>query len=283
MKNLDFIKNYQKTLDVIRTEVFEYCKNNNRKSLVLGISGGIDSALCAAILRPVCDELNITLIGRYIHIKSNKQDEIDRAYLIGKEFCHNFESIDLSSQYDVFSNEIFKNEEIDYPVNKEKDFKIRAGNIKARMIMIYLYHLASLHQGLVISTDNLTEHLLGFWTICGDVGDYAPIQYLWKTEVYELSEYLLQYLPEKKKEALQLCIDCNATDGLGISNTDLDQILPDWKERHDNTKTGYKEVDIILSSYLKDGKFKDSLVIDRMKKSQFKRDGVVMISRDKLK
>lgn len=52
---------------------------------------------------------------------------------------------------------------------------IADGNIQARLRMIYLYNLASIHKGLVLSTDNQTEYQLGFWTIHGDVGDFNPI------------------------------------------------------------------------------------------------------------
>lgn len=106
--------------------------------------------------------------------------------------------------------------------------------------MIYLYNLASIHKGLVMSTDNQTEYQLGFWTIHGDVGDFDPIQGLWKTEVYELAKWLIGYYYGCgiKKEvdadgARKICDMCEAikksisltpTDGLGISNSDLDQI-----------------------------------------------------------
>lgn len=117
---------------------------------------------------------------------------------------------------------------------------ISKGNIQARLRMIYLYNLASIHKGLVMSTDNQTEYQLGFWTIHGDVGDFDPIQGLWKTEVYELAKWLIGYYYGCgiKKEvdadgARKICDMCEAikksmsltpTDGLGISNSDLDQI-----------------------------------------------------------
>ena len=130
-------------------------------------------------------------------------------------------------------------------------YKFRMGNIKARMRMIYLYNLAARTGGIVISNDNLTEFNLGFWTICGDVGDFAPIIGLWKTEVYQLAEYMVTYLDEYKSANLLSCITANATDGLGISSTDLDQILPDWRDRHQSTKGGYEEVDDIFKKYFK--------------------------------
>ncbi|HRW22022.1 MAG TPA: hypothetical protein P5509_08620, partial [Bacteroidales bacterium] len=83
---LSFLKESEMTRAIsnIREELETYIENNNIKSLVLGISGGIDSALCAALAKPVCDKLNVPLIGRYIHIGSNKPEEKERAIEIGK-------------------------------------------------------------------------------------------------------------------------------------------------------------------------------------------------------
>lgn len=123
--------------------------------------------------------------------------------------------------------------------------KVANGNIQARLRMMFLYNLASIHKGLVMSTDNQTEYQLGFWTIHGDVGDFDPLQDLWKTEVYGLAEYLRDMYLElycaatldkheesrewelywkAKFEAMEHSIALTPTDGLGISNSDLDQI-----------------------------------------------------------
>jgi NAD+ synthetase len=93
--------------------------------------------------------------------------------------------------------------------------KMRQGNMKARMRMMILYDLAQLYRGIVISTDNYTEFLTGFWTLHGDVGDYAPIINLWKSEVFFLSKFLLKECDENQKFALQQCIDATPEDGLG--------------------------------------------------------------------
>ena len=246
---MEKINDYSEMILKIQKELKDYILEANLKSLVLGISGGIDSAIVAAIAKPVVDELGIPLIGRSISIESNKPDEEERARLVGKQFCSDFEEVDLTEQYLVLKSF----DEMEGKAVNDNPFKIRMGNIKARMRMIYLYNIASRFNGLVLSTDNLTELNLGFWTICGDVGDYAMIQELWKTEVYDMSEFLVNVFKEQGDEdsatALNNCILCNATDGLGISNTDLDQILPDWKERHENTRSGYEEVDDIFISF----------------------------------
>jgi NAD+ synthetase len=237
---------YSKTVENLRKLLRDYILKSQVKSLVIGISGGIDSALVVALAKPVVDELQIPLIGRSISIQTNKEDEKERARLVGNAFCTDFSEIDLSEQYLIFK----KFDDMEGISENDIAYKIRMGNIKARMRMTYLYNLASKTKGLVLSTDNMTEWYCGFWTICGDVGDYGLIQELWKTEVYGMTEWLaLNAETTDEKEALLACVECNATDGLGISNTDLDQILPNWKDRHSNTRSGYAEVDEIFIGY----------------------------------
>ena len=143
---------------------------------------------------------------------------------------------------------------------------IANGNIQARCRMIHLYDIASIRKGLVMSTDNQTEYQLGFWTIHGDVGDFDPIQDLWKTEVYGLANYLQDHYKSKALEALrndykETCDNYKAmscaiynscklvpTDGLGISNSDLDQI----------GAKDYATVDDILSRFIPFENFRKS-------------------------
>lgn len=269
--------NYENAIKNIRNDLKNYIEKNGIKSLVLGISGGIDSALCAALAKPVCDELGIQLIGRSITLSGNKQDEIDRAEKIGKAFCHNFDEVYNLPAHSIWNCVNPEGWEVD-PDNKKQ--KTRSGNISARCRMIYLYDLAQLHDGMVLSTDNYTELLLGFWTLHGDVGDFGMIQNLWKTEVYEMSDWLIEneFEFENEKIALQLCVDCQATDGLGISNTDLDQIMPGWEG---TSRDGYKIVDQKLKNFVFDsiGDLDDP-VIHRFLKTEFKRNNPYNIKKE---
>lgn len=248
MNNLD----YSKVFEVLVTETKNYVKTNNLKAMVLGISGGIDSTVVAAICHEVSKQTGIPLIGRSLPIK-NKNDEFDTSKLVGKAFCNNFEVTNL---YEVF-NKFLTLVDGDN-LTSLRQTPIADGNIQARLRMIYLYNLASIYNGLVISTDNQTEYQLGFWTIHGDVGDFDPIQDLWKTEVYGLANYLQDHYKSKALEALrndykETCDNYKAmscaiynscklvpTDGLGISNSDLEQI----------GAKSYNEVDDILKTLI---------------------------------
>ena len=226
----------QKIIEKIRGMASDYLGVYNLKSVILGMSGGIDSAVVAALMSPVCRQTNIKLIGYCLPSSSNTNKESDRAIRVGKSLCNIFKIVDLD-EYGV-TNEFVMDGDERYPVTNDSiELKIRRGNIKARLRMIYLYDKAAKHNGLVLSTDNYTEYLLGFWTLHGDVGDLGIIQGLWKTEVYNVANYILRHEMEEGSELYKGFLDTiNAvpTDGLGITNSDLDQLGANSYETVDN-------------------------------------------------
>lgn len=267
----------QITIYSIRNCLRNYVIHNNIKSLVLGISGGIDSTLCAALARPVCDNLGIKLIGRSLPTVTNKESEVNIAKMVGKAFCHDFAEVPIEN-YFINANTICLD---NGATDQDRKEKIRRGNIKARLRMMFLYDLAQKNDGMVLSTDNYTEFMVGFWTLHGDVGDYGMIQNYWKTEVYEMSKWIVAN-EELGKEALQASIDAIPTDGLGITSSDLEQL---------GAKT-YDEVDAILQEYLdlvkipkgqglikRFQELEKHPVIQRHLKTQFKRNNPYNIPR----
>ena len=107
----------------IREVMGDYVRRCNLKSLVLGISGGIDSALCAALLRPVCLEAGIPLIGRSITIETNKKVEIDRSIAVGETFCTDFTHVDLTDIF-LYSKKMLER------YDDSMLSKLRQGNMK---------------------------------------------------------------------------------------------------------------------------------------------------------
>lgn len=228
----------------------EYVLKNNINTMVLGISGGIDSTVCAAICSSVEQktENKVRFIGVSLPCSTNSTEENDSAKACLEAFCkpenriyHNLEK-EYEMIHDSFAEDM-KNNEIG-----QVETAISNGNIKARLRMMYLYNIASISKGIVIDTDNLTEHNLGFWTLHGDVGDFNPIGGLWKSEIYDLAKHLKNYTFKweiedadgKKKLALKHAIDITPTDGNGVADGgDMAQIAPGLK---------YKNVDEILQT-----------------------------------
>ena len=209
---LDYAEVYKNLVGGIKS----YCEKNHIKALVLGISGGIDSTVCAAL----CKQIDLPLIGISLPCSTNGTDEVSSATLAGNEFCSTFEEINLEEVYETvedFCRGTLHNIDAT-PISR--------GNIKARLRMITLYDIASRMGGIVVDTDNLTEHFLGFWTLHGDDGDFNPIGCLWKHEVYGLAKWMKENV-YKDSKALEAAIAIMPTDGNGVkAGGDLAQIAP---------------------------------------------------------
>ena len=280
---------YSDFIEEKRTALKEYIKNNNLKSLVIGISGGIDSTVSAALASDVCKELGIPLIGRCLITNTNKNEEIEAARQVGNAFCSDFKEINITYDTELIAEH--------FETTEGKMSKLQKGNIKARYRMMYLYHTASMNGGVVIDNDNFTEFNLGFFTIHGDQGDInLGLHYLWKTEVYELAEelcekYRIAYIDSKnnpesdteitdqwfnKYEALSHSIGLIPTDGNGVSNSDCEQFgLENYEQVDDVLKNiffGLIQTPSILSElegkYGKEGVEK---LVNLYKKTDYKR------------
>ena len=239
------ITDYGKVFETLVTKTADYLVNNNIKAQILGISGGIDSTVCAAICHEVAKRTRIPLIGRSLPTKYNKVGETTTADLVGKAFCDDYKEVNIERLCVFNKNYIEGNEDC---IMSKLDY----GNIQARTRMIYLFNLANKYNGLLMDTDNLTECNLGFFTIFGDQGLFNPIGGLWKTEVFKLAEWLskkYRKTPENleefepsynKQKAILSSTYLKPTAGLGITDSDLDEIGAE----------SYEQVDSILREIL---------------------------------
>lgn len=193
-----------------------YADENKIRSVAIGISGGVDSALTAALFH----NAGWRVLGVIMPIHQ-KQEETDRGIETCEKLGIEYVVRDLTNAYDSL-----------LPTFKEWDPEatpIRLGNLRVRLRMMTVYNEAARIGGCVGSTDNFSELAAGFWTLHGDVGDIGPIQALNKSwEVPKLAE--IMGVPTSVVEA-------TPTDGLGISNSDEDQF-----------GFSYLEFDIVLQS-----------------------------------
>jgi nicotinamide-nucleotide amidase len=210
------------TKDAIIKFLEDYREQTGRQTVVLGMSGGVDSALTAALFKSA----GWRVIGVTMPIHQNPEETAR-----GKEACEALgieaRHIDLSDLYDVtLKHEAVLDPELNGPImetfGNELRVAIRKGNIRARLRMVTLYNLAAKEGGIVASTDNFSELGAGFWTLHGDVGDVSPIQALLKSwEVPYISS--IAGVPESTYRA-------TPTDGLGISNGDEAQLGASYLE-----------------------------------------------------
>jgi NAD+ synthetase len=260
------VENPEITVLVLRHAFEKYMKNNPRlESVVLGVSGGIDSALVAALVAPVCKKLGKAFITVSLPSATNKNDEVTRA-----NHTMDFGSMQVVNTIEHLVDPLVK--QLDADNEDPHSRKIRIGNVKARVRMILLYGIAGQFKGMVLGTDNWTEQQLGFWTLHGDVGDFSLIQYIKKTDVYRLAQWIADNELEGSLKAVMLeTIKAVPTDGLGITNSDLDQI----------GAKSYEEVDKILEGYLEGERTRvDNIehpVIVRHLNSEFKRNNPYVV------
>jgi NAD+ synthetase len=237
---------YKKFVENSSRWLKDYIKKNHLQSLVIGVSGGIDSTVSCAIASPVCEELGISFIGRSLPCNTNKEEETNSANLVGKAFCTDYKEVTIEPMYRVIENEL--------SLNEGSSTHLQSGNIKARLRMIYLRHLASIHKGVVLDNDNFTEWNLGFWTVGGDspMDINLGLHYLWKTEIYELAgflyyEYNIKEGVEQSKAILE-SIKLTPTDGNGVSSSDCEQFgLDNYSQVDDVLKTMYYSDDLTIN------------------------------------
>jgi NAD+ synthetase len=262
------MKDYKKIFETMVDETKKYMENNNLWAMVLGISGGIDSTVTAAICHEV-ERRNpeLKFYGISLPCTSNTIDENNSATACMKAFCKEgqYWTENLQKEF-LFMKASFS--------QRHSPTTIGLGNIKARLRMMYLYDIANYTKGLVMDTDNLTEHYLGFFTIHGDVCDLNPIGGLWKHEVYGLAKYIrdkyehdlhhypmspdsFDYMDDRaamenisnKIKALDHALGIRPTDGNGVNDLgDMGQIAPAFA--HDKNVDAYTKVDDIIQTYL---------------------------------
>ncbi len=181
----------------------QYSRRHRINNCVIGMSGGVDSALTAALFK----QAGWQVLGVTLPIHQNPEETqrgIEACEKLGIEHIN----IELT---DLYEETLKQMSQSDTDLLAEPN-RLRRGNLRVRLRMLTLYNHASRVGGLVASTDNFSELAAGFWTLHGDVGDLAPIQSLSKSwEVPRLAA--LMGVPEST-------VFAKPTDGLGISDGD---------------------------------------------------------------
>lgn len=207
----------EKVIDHIVDWLRDYTTNAKQKGFVIGISGGIDSAVTSTLCAKT--GLDLLCLEMPIHQAENQSDRASRHidWLQSNFTTVKRQPVNLTPVFDSLVTAFPKVE------NEEERFMSLA-NTRARLRMTSLYYFAALNRYLVAGTGNKVEDFgVGFYTKYGDGGvDLSPIADLLKTEVYEIAKVL-----GINKEIIKAA----PTDGLwGDDRTDEDQIGASYPE-----------------------------------------------------
>lgn len=241
-------------LKEVHNELVEFLRENFKKAgfskAVLGLSGGIDSALVAYLLRDALGKENVLAI--MMPYKSSNPDSLNHAKLVIEDLKINSKTIEITDMIDAY----FKNE--------KEATSLRMGNKMARERMSILFDYSSKENALVVGTSNKTEIYLGYSTQFGDSAcALNPIGDLYKTNIWDLSRYLKipNELIEKKPSA-DLWEGQTDEQEMGLTYKEADQVLYRMLEEN-------KTVEEVLA----EGFNKDLVdnIVRRMNRSKYKR------------
>jgi len=206
-----------RTSEEIANQIIEWLKTRVKeagaKGVVFGLSGGIDSAVVAALAKRAFGD---DMLGIIMPCNSLQEDE-EHARLLAKELQIPITKVDLSKTYNTFIEASeFETEHI-----------LAKSNVKPRLRMTTLYYFGQANNYLVCGTSNKSEYEIGYFTKYGDSGsDLLPIVDLIKEEVRDLAIYLgVPKIIVEKAPSAGLWEGQTDEDEMGISYKNLDAYI----------------------------------------------------------
>ena len=245
------IKDYSKLKFDIDKWIKDYYYFHGIQSLVVGVSGGIDSAVVSTL----CAKTELPTYVVRMPLESSHQNT-RLSDLHAQQLAEKYDNvtnvqIELSSVYDSLLHSINWWSEAQHFDKKEfTSNELANANTKSRLRMVTLYQIAGAKNGIVVGTGNKVEDYgIGFYTKYGDGGvDIAPIADLYKTEVRELGWHL---------GVMDEIIDAQPTDGLWEDGrSDEDQIGATYAQLEEAMENGTGDAVDILSRFNRQNKHK---------------------------
>jgi NAD+ synthase len=242
LRSLDLQAEKTRILDFIRS----YMRSSGFGQVVLGLSGGIDSAVCAALAVEALGKDNVLAV--MMPYRSSHPDSLNDARELAVMLGVEHQVVDISPMADAY-----------FDKHEPDAGNLRRGNWLARTRMCVLFDLSAKRRALVLGTSNRTELMVGYFTQFGDSAcAFEPIGHLYKTEVWRLAGLL--GIPERiiaKKPTADLWSGQTDEADLGLDYATLDDILYDLTELDINIQATenlahapdlYAKVDLMIAS-----------------------------------
>jgi len=172
----------QKTLEETLTFIRKIVNDANASGVVVGLSGGVDSSLTAALCVQALGRDRV--LGVLMPTSFTPKEDIEDAYKLAEMLKIRTRRADIDGICEAFLKAMGVSPDL-------SEMKMPLANLRARIRMVILYFYANAHNILVAGTGDLSEFLIGFFTKYGDgAADFFPIAHLYKTQVRKLAEHL---------------------------------------------------------------------------------------------
>lgn len=210
LKRFELVKHY--LVNFLKEETFKTGLNG----AVLGLSGGIDSAVVAILAKEAYNDKFLCIM---MPSKFSSQNSLDDAHELCDKFDLRVEKEDITSLLEAYKN-------------NEDSNNLRIGNFSARMRMSILFDISARESSLVLGTSNKSELLLGYGTLYGDLASAInPIGDMYKSEIFEFAKYL--GVPDsiiQKPPSADLWEGQSDEDDLGYTYAQIDKVLKEYVE-----------------------------------------------------
>ena len=250
--------------DAVVTGLSDYCRKSGITSVVLGLSGGIDSAVAACVAAAAVGPENVTAIA--MPSRHSSQHSIDDAQYTAKALGLNFSIREIDDLHKAVESSIGDILVAGNPVASE--------NLQARLRAIIVMGHANAQGSMAIATGNKSELAQGYCTLYGDMaGGYTPLGDLYKMEVYALAELFNSRALEDGKE-----VPVNEST---LTKPPSAELAPNQKD--EDSLPAYPILDGILEAHIEDGLDSHSIaqlgfeiktvieVLNRLEKNEHKR------------
>lgn len=178
VRNIDLLIDAEEVSTVIKDFIHTYVKTSGCKGVVIGLSGGLDSAIAAILCREILGKDQVLCL--FLPDGATPKEDFEHVEHIGKQFDLQWKQIVIAPIVAAIQQ-----------VFMDKEEKMVVSNIKARTRMMLLYAHANKIKRLVCGTSNKSELLVGYFTKYGDGGvDFQPLGDLYKTQIRQLGSHL---------------------------------------------------------------------------------------------